>query len=101
MPAREVEHVLEAHPSVAEVAVVGLPDADLGEEVAAALVLRNGDAHDITEELRQRCVERLAAYKRPRRWFVLDQLPRTASGKVRKGDLREVLDGVEAILAER
>jgi long-chain acyl-CoA synthetase len=99
--AREVEHLLEAHPAVAEVAVVGMPDADLGEEVAAALVLHGGDPARVAEELRQRCVERLAAYKRPRRWFVLEQLPRTASGKVRKHELRELLAEAGAVLAER
>jgi long-chain acyl-CoA synthetase len=99
--AREVEHVLEAHPAVAEVAVVGLPDSDLGEEVAAAVVLRRGSADGVAEELRGRCVELLAAYKRPRRWFVLEQLPRTASGKVRKGELRDLLLDGEPILTER
>ena len=98
--AREVEHVLEGHPAVAEVAVVGLPDADLGEEVAAALVLRRGAGDAVATELRGRCVELLAGYKRPRRWFVLDHLPRTASGKVRKGDLRELLMGRDPLLSE-
>jgi long-chain acyl-CoA synthetase len=101
--AREVEHLLEGHPAVAEVAVVGMPDDDLGEEVAAALVLRDGRGQPdrVTEELRLRCVDRLAAHKRPRRWFVLDELPRTASGKVRKQELREVLATATATLAER
>jgi len=99
--AREVEHVLEGHPGVAEVAVVGLPDADLGEEVAAALVLRRGAGGAVPGELRARCVELLAGYKRPRRWFVLEQLPRTASGKVRKPELRELLLQSDPVLAER
>jgi long-chain acyl-CoA synthetase len=89
--AREVEHVLEGHPAVLEVAVVGLPDPDLGEEVAAALVLERGASAGITAELRRRCAEQLAAHKRPRHWYVLDELPRTASGKVRKGELRDAL----------
>jgi long-chain acyl-CoA synthetase len=102
VPAREVEHVLEGHPAVAEVAVVGVPDADLGEEVAAALVLRspNGN-HDLPEELRARCRQLLAAYKRPRRWYVLPELPRTATGKVRKDDLRELLAEATPVLSER
>jgi malonyl-CoA/methylmalonyl-CoA synthetase len=101
VPAREVEQVLEGHPAVAEVAVVGLPDADLGEEVAAALVLRRGrhGDRDLPEELRRRCAERLAAYKRPRRWYVLDELPRTASGKVRKHVLRDLLADRDPVLA--
>jgi acyl-CoA synthetase (AMP-forming)/AMP-acid ligase II len=99
--AREVEHVLETHPGVAEVAVVGLPDADLGEEVAAVLVLRNGaGGSSVAEDLRASCKQQLAAYKRPRLWFVLDDLPRTASGKVRKAELREALASEEPILAE-
>ena len=103
VPAREVEQVLEGHPAVAEVAVVGLPDADLGEEVAAALVLHAG-AHghrDVPEQLRARCAAQLAAYKRPRRWYVLDELPRTASGKVRKPLLRDLLAECDAVLSER
>jgi long-chain acyl-CoA synthetase len=98
---REVEHVLEGHHAVAEVAVVGLPDADLGEEVAAALVLRRGGGDNVAAELQQRCREQLAGYKRPRRWFVLDQLPRTASGKVRKAELREMLRDAQPFLSER
>jgi len=102
VPAREVEHVLEGHAAVAECAVVGLPDADLGEEVAAALVLRPGrNGGDVPAELRARCAARLAAYKRPRRWYVLAELPRTASGKVRKHELREVLAETVPALADR
>jgi long-chain acyl-CoA synthetase len=89
--AREVERVLESHPAVAEAAVLGMPDPDLGEEVAAALVLRPRTAGDVVAELEQLCGEQLAHYKRPRLWHVLESLPRTASGKVRKGELRELL----------
>jgi acyl-CoA synthetase (AMP-forming)/AMP-acid ligase II len=102
VPAREVEHLLEGHPAVAEVAVVGLPDADLGEEIAAALVLhRTHDHQDVPGELRARCAAHLAGYKRPRRWYVLDELPRTASGKVRKHELRDLLAEREPVLSER
>ncbi|HEV7680098.1 MAG TPA: class I adenylate-forming enzyme family protein [Candidatus Dormibacteraeota bacterium] len=97
--AREVEHVLEGHPAVLEVAVVGLPDPDMGEEVAAALVLEPGTPPGIAGELRRRCAEHLAAHKRPRHWYVLDQLPRTASGKVRKGELRDALLTLEPLEA--
>jgi long-chain acyl-CoA synthetase len=95
--AREVEHVLEGHPAVLEVAVVGLPDPDMGEEVAAALVLERGSPPGVAAELRRRCAEQLAAHKRPRHWYVLDELPRTASGKVRKGELRDALLTLEAL----
>jgi len=100
--AREVEHVLEGHAAVAECAVVGLPDADLGEEVAAALVLRPGsNGAGVPGELRARCRSLLAAYKRPRLWFVVDELPRTASGKVRKHELRDLLAEADPVLTER
>ncbi|HEY2705037.1 MAG TPA: class I adenylate-forming enzyme family protein [Candidatus Dormibacteraeota bacterium] len=89
--AREVERLLESHPAVAEAAVLGIPDPDLGEEVAAALVLRPRSAGDPVADLERLCREQLAEYKRPRLWHVLDSLPRTASGKVRKGELRELL----------
>jgi len=91
--AREVERLLEAHPLVAEAAVVGVPDAELGEEVAAAVVLRPRAGDGVVGELDRLCREQLAAYKRPRLWHVVDRLPRTSSGKVRKGELREQLVG--------
>lgn len=90
--AREVERLLESHPAVVEVAVLGMPDADLGEEVAAALVLRPRSGGDVVAELEHLCAEQLAHYKRPRLWHVVDRLPRTGSGKVRKGELRELLE---------
>jgi acyl-coenzyme A synthetase/AMP-(fatty) acid ligase len=71
--------------------------------VAAALVLRPGHPKhtDVPAELRARCTEQLAAYKRPRRWYLLDELPRTASGKVRKHELRDLLAEREPVLSER
>ena len=89
--AREVERLLKSHPAVAEAAVLGMPDPDLGEEVAAALVLRPRSPGDVVAELERLCGEQLAQYKRPRVWHLLESLPRTASGKVRKGELRELL----------
>jgi long-chain acyl-CoA synthetase len=89
--AREVERLLESHPAVVEAAVVGVPDADLGEEVAAALVLRPLAGEGAVAELERLCLEQLTQYKRPRIWRVVDSLPRTASGKVRKGEVRELL----------
>jgi len=88
--AREVERVLEAHPDVVEAAVVGVPDADLGEEVAAAVVVRRGGER-VLDELSHRCTEQLAAYKRPRRWLLVASLPRTVSGKVLKDEVRRAL----------
>jgi len=75
----EVEEVLGAHPAIAEVAVVGVPDVQWGEVVTAVLVVRPGaDAPDL-EELRQFCAGRLAPFKQPRRVAVVDALPRTAA----------------------
>ena len=79
---REVEEVLSEHPAVREVAVVGLPDDELGEEVAAFVV---GDVRP--DELRAFARERLAAYKYPRLVTVLDELPRGPTGKIRRDEL--------------
>jgi len=82
----EVEGALAGHPDVAECAVFGLPDADLGEAVAAAVVPAPGRTPD-PAALREHLRARLAAYKVPRRWLLLDELPRTALGKVNRAAL--------------
>ena len=81
--ALEIEEALRGHPAVAECAVVGVPDAEWGERVAVALVLKAGDAIDLPS-LRAWAKEFLAAYKLPSRLLVLDALPRNAMGKVMK-----------------
>ncbi|MFI7387981.1 class I adenylate-forming enzyme family protein [Streptomyces sp. NPDC049813] len=84
---REVEDVLYTHPAVREAAVVGIPDAYRGESVKAYVSLRPGtDA--TSEELSGYCKERLAAYKYPREVEVLRELPKTASGKILRRELR-------------
>ncbi|MGI4894497.1 MAG: long-chain-fatty-acid--CoA ligase [Janthinobacterium lividum] len=80
---REVEEVLYEHPAVAEVAVVGFPDALHGEEVGAAVVLRAG-AHATPEELQQHVRASLAAYKYPRRVWLVEELPKGPTGKILK-----------------
>ena len=80
---REVEEVLYAHPDVLEVAVVGVPDPTLGEEVAALVVLRPGSQLD-AETLRTYAKERVAAYKYPRHVLVVDELPKGPTGKILK-----------------
>jgi acyl-CoA synthetase (AMP-forming)/AMP-acid ligase II len=85
----EVENALHAHPAVVEVAVVGLPDADLGERIVAAVVLREGASAD-AEELRRACRTVLAGFKVPREVRFVNELPRTGSGKVSKRLLREL-----------
>jgi len=83
---REVEAVLLAHPDVIEAAVVGVPHAELGEEVAGFVVTRAGSRAD-GDELIAFCRERLAGYKYPRRITLLAALPRSATGKVLKAKL--------------
>ena len=82
----EVEAALLGHPAVAEAAVIGVPHADLGEEVAAFVTLRDGAAAE-PGELIAHCRERLAGYKYPRRVTVVASLPKSATGKVLKGQL--------------
>jgi acyl-CoA synthetase (AMP-forming)/AMP-acid ligase II len=79
----DVEAVLLEHPAVQEAAVIGIPHAVLGEDVAAFVVHRpDGTVAD--DELLEFCAERLADYKRPRQLHVVDELPRNATGKVMK-----------------
>jgi len=84
--AREVEEVLYQHPAVRECAVVGVPHAELGEEVGAAVVLRPG-AGGSAEELSEFVRARIAAYKYPRLVWFVDELPKTATGKILKRDI--------------
>jgi acyl-CoA synthetase (AMP-forming)/AMP-acid ligase II len=90
---REIEDVLFAHPAVAEVAVIGLPDQQRGEVVAAFIRLAPGQAAPGPEELRAYCRGRLAPYKTPVRWEFVEAFPVTPSGKIRKFKLRESLAG--------
>jgi long-chain acyl-CoA synthetase len=85
---REVEDVLYGHPAVREAAVVGVPDAYRGETVKAFVSLRPGERAD-ADELIAFCRERMAAYKYPRVVELVDDLPRTASGKVLRRVLRD------------
>jgi len=83
----EVEGVLEAHPDVAEVAVVGKSDPEWGERVVAYVVVREGATTD-AEALKAWARDRLAGPKRPRDYVFLDKLPRNPTGKVLKRELR-------------
>jgi fatty-acyl-CoA synthase len=83
----EVEGVLEEHPDIAEVAVVGIRDAEWGERVRAVLVVKPGVTFD-EEAMKAWVRDRLAGPKRPRDYIVMDVLPRNPTGKVLKRELR-------------
>jgi malonyl-CoA/methylmalonyl-CoA synthetase len=85
---KEVELVLDAVPGVLESAVIGLPHADFGEAVFAALVPRPGARIDMAE-VDAALRAQLARYKQPKAVVVLDDLPRNTMGKVQKALLRE------------
>lgn len=89
----EIERVLEAHPAVAEAAVFGIEDRQMGEEIAAAVVLRSASTAD---DLRAYCRDRLAPYKMPRRIDFFDSLPRNTAGKVLLRDLKAAIDSADA-----
>ncbi len=86
---REVEEMLQTHPGVAEAAVIGLPDADLGERVVAVVVPHSPAPS--AEELMEYCRARLAPYKKPREVRFAAALPRNAMGKIQKTVLRSDL----------
>lgn len=83
---REVEEVLYTHPDVLECAVVGVPHPELGEDVGAAVSLREGATGD-TEEIKQYVKDRIAAYKYPRTIWILDELPKGPTGKILKREI--------------
>lgn len=89
---REVEDVLFEHPDVAEVAVLGVPDEEYGECVAAAVRLVPG-ATVTQDELRQHCRARIAKFKVPAVWVFVDAFPTTAAGKIQKFALRDMISG--------
>jgi long-chain acyl-CoA synthetase len=87
----EVEATIHQHPAIAECCVFGVPDARLGEEVGAAIVLRPGETLS-ADQIREHCVSLVAKHKAPRYvWLLSESLPRNASGKFLKRELRESL----------
>ncbi|MBL0933440.1 MAG: o-succinylbenzoate--CoA ligase [Rhizobiaceae bacterium] len=86
---REVEQVLETHPAVREVAVVGTPDARWGERVTALVVARP-QSPTSQHELLEFCADRLARYKIPKALFFVDSLPVNATGKLSRRDIVEM-----------
>jgi fatty-acyl-CoA synthase len=85
---RELEELLFKHPSVGEVAVIGLPDAKWGEQVAAFVRPKPGQRID-KDALVDYMRSHLSPHKTPRCWFELDAFPLTGSGKIQKFRLRE------------
>jgi long-chain acyl-CoA synthetase len=83
---REIEEVIYEHPAVREAAVIGIPHPELGEEVAAAVVLKSGStASDV--EIRDYVKANVAAYKYPRHVWFMDELPKGATGKILKREI--------------
>jgi len=88
---REIEEVIYEHPAVREAAVIGVPHDDLGEEVGAAVALK--DDSDCTEdEIREHCKEQVAAYKYPRKVWFVDELPKGPTGKILKREIEAPAD---------
>ena len=83
---REIEEVLYEHPAVREAAVIGIPHAELGEEIAAAVALKPG-AEATPDELRDHVKEQVAAYKYPRHVWMVDELPKGPTGKILKREI--------------
>jgi long-chain acyl-CoA synthetase len=87
---REIEEVFYEHPAVAEAAVIGMPHDSLGEEVGAAVALKKDALEEgkvTADELRDYVKARVAAYKYPRRVWLVDALPKGPTGKVQKRDI--------------
>ena len=84
----EIEEVITQLPQVSEVAVIGIPNADFGEEVKALVIPKNGNSI-APEKILEHCAANLAGYKRPRSVEIMDEFPRTATGKVLKRILRK------------
>jgi fatty-acyl-CoA synthase len=80
----EIEDRLREHPSIADAAVIGLPDQRWGEQVAAVLVTAAGAPRPDPAVLHEHVRQTLAPYKTPKRWYLAEELPRTPSGKVQK-----------------
>ena len=86
--ALEIEEELRKHDAIADCAVVGIPNDEWGELIVSALVLNDKALN--TDELNKWLRERMAAYKTPRKYLMVDELPRNAMGKVTKNDVKKL-----------
>jgi len=86
---REIEETLFAHPQIADVSVIGMPDERWGETIAAIVRPRDAANAPNAEELHAWCRERLSAHKTPSAWFFVEAYPMTASGKIQKFVLKQ------------
>jgi len=84
----DIEDVLYTHPKVAEAAVVGIPDELRGEVIRAIISLKAGEVAT-EQEIKRFCLEHIANYKVPKQVIFLDSLPKTATGRIRKEDLKK------------
>ncbi|UJA20290.1 long-chain fatty acid--CoA ligase [Thermoleophilia bacterium SCSIO 60948] len=91
---REIEELLYEHPAIEEAAVIGVHDDSLGEEIAAAVVIKQGESAS-EDEIRDHVKEQVAAYKYPRHVYLMDELPKGPTGKILKREI-EVPDRAEA-----
>lgn len=91
---REIEEFLYTLPKILDVQVVGLPDEVYGEEVAAFIILREGESAT-EEEIREYCKNKISRHKIPKYIYFIDQYPMTASGKIQKFKLREQFAGLK------
>ena len=97
--AAEVEHALLSHPAVADCAVVAMPDPVMGERTCAFVIAKGAEPPTLASLAAHVAAQGLAAFKRPERLEVRDALPRTPSGKVQKGPLRD--EAARLVAAER
>jgi acyl-CoA synthetase (AMP-forming)/AMP-acid ligase II len=90
---REIDEVLLSHPAVAEAVAFGVPHPAWGEEVAAAIVLKEGD-QTTDAAILAFCKERLADFKCPKKIYITNAIPRTATGKIQRGAVAKAMAGV-------
>jgi acyl-CoA synthetase (AMP-forming)/AMP-acid ligase II len=88
---REIDEILLGHPAVAEALAFGVPHASWGEEVEAAVVLKEAREPNSEALILAYCKERLADFKRPKKLYIVETIPRTATGKIARGAVAKAL----------